>query len=767
MKMIFQHEENDCGAAALAMIFSYYGSKIPMAVCRQLTNTDKDGTSFYGIIDGAKKCGIIGTPLTGSYEELKDEITSGRVRLPIIAHTVIHNSKGHFLVISKITAKHVYVYDPAKGKRKLSVEQFCGEWTGNVISFCKSESYAELNLNRGIWSKFIILLKPHVLKLAVVVLLSLFVAALGILTAFLFQTIVDNFGVTSGYYVVDEVDDGCGEEHSEGEHIDDESENLQGANIFERLLVFIDNESYEYRSFFIAAIILYVIQGMIQFLRTVLVTNVSKKVDMNITMLYYIKSINLPMISSVTRKTGEYLSRFSDTSIIRDAIVGVTVNVFLDTCIAIGYGVILCSINLKMFTVACMVLLLYGLVIWGFHKPLEKINRNVMENAAQTESFLKESYDGTELVKTLSVQQYVINSLKKVYNKLLSFSVKKTLIVEAQDVIADTVEMVGSVIIMWIGFSMVIKGEVTIGSLLSFFIMLNYFTSPVKSLITLQPTIQSAVIAADRLNDILLLKSEQEQNEEKINSIEERNSWNKQWKRIKYNNVNFQYGNNGEVLKNINFIVNRGEHVAIVGESGSGKTTIAKMLVSLYHPVSGQIYLDSLNIESLYIEEIRKHAAFVNQEAYLFSNTIYNNIVMGRDGFSQEDIDEACKNAEIYDTIQQFSYGYQFNLNENGNNLSAGQRQRIALSRSLLSKPEILILDEATSSLDLITEGKVISNLFKNYESMTVIMIAHRLQSLVDFDKIIVVKDGEIVEQGNHKELLNLNGEYKRMWQNN
>lgn len=759
MKMIYQHDENDCGAAALAMILSCFGSKVPMAVCRELTNTDKEGTNFYGLIAGAKKCGIIGEALQGNITELMEGVQSGEIKAPFIAHFVIDNGRGHFVVVRKITEKKIYIYDPAKGKRSLSVQEFCGEWTGNIINFVKEPTYIKLNLSRGTWSKFFLLLRPHAAKLVGVVFLSLMVAVMSIITAFIFQTIVDNFGVTSGYYGVQDEDD-CDEEHE----IIEEDSDYEDTNLADRVLTYIDDESYEYTTFFVLVIILYIVQGMFQYVRTWIVTRVSRKIDMEVTMLYYIKSINLPLFTSLTRKTGEYLSRLSDTSVIRDAIVGVTVNVFLDICIAIGYGILLFSINGKMFMVACLVLLLYGIVIWSFYKPLDKINRNVMENAAQTESYLKESYDGSEVIKTLSSQNNVINKVKTMYNTLLNHSVKKTMVVELQDIIADTAELIGNVIIMWLGFSMVISGSVTIGSLLSFFIILSYFTAPVKGIITLQPTVQSAVIAADRLNDVLLMKSEAEEDKYRIGLIGTEKEWNSNWKNIRYDHVYYQYGNNIEVLKDINLIFNRGEHIAIVGKSGSGKTTIAKMLAALYRPTKGSVLSDNNRFEQMSVDEVRKYVVYIKQDAYLFSDTIYNNLTLGNMNVQQDAVDEVCKCVDIYDTIKQLPNEYNFYLQENGNNLSAGQRQRIALARGLLLKPQILVLDEATSSLDFATENIVLSNVCKNYPNMTIVMIAHRLQSIKDFDKIVVVSSGQVNECGTHEQLLSLNREYCDMW---
>lgn len=758
MKMICQHDEYDCGAAALAMILSYFGSKVPMAVCRELTNTDKDGTNFYGIISGAKKCGIIGEALQGNITELIGGVQSGEIKVPFIAHCVIDNGRGHFVVVRKITSEKIYIYDPAKGKRKLSIEEFGGEWTGNIINFIKDPTYNKINLSKGIWSKFFILLRPHVTKLVGVVLLSLLVAVMGIITAFIFQTIVDNFGITSGYYGVQDEDD-CDEEHEAEDDL-----NYEDTNLINNILTYIDNEAYEYTTFFIFVIILYIIQGILQYVRTMIVTGVSKKIDMEVTMLYYIKSINLPIFTSLTRKTGEYLSRLADTSVIRDAIVGVTVNVFLDICIAIGYGILLFSINSRMFIVACMVLLLYGIVIWSFYKPLNKINRNVMENVAQTESYLKESYDGSEVIKTLSSQNNVITKVKDMYSALLKHSVKKTMVVEFQDIIADTTELIGNVIIMWLGFSMVISGRVTIGSLLSFFIILNYFTAPVKGIITLQPTVQSAVIAADRLNDVLLMRSEAEEDRKRIGMLGKEKEWNIGWKNIIYDNVYYQYGNNAEVLKNINLTLYRGKCVAIVGKSGSGKTTIAKMLAALYRPTRGSVLLDNDNFDEMTVNEIRKYVIYIKQDAYLFSDTIYNNLTLGNKNIQQNIVDDVCKCVDIYDTINQLPNEYNFYLQENGNNLSAGQRQRIALARGLLLKPQVIILDEATSSLDFATENRVLSNICKNYPDMTIIMIAHRLQSIKKFDQIYVISDGQVTECGTHEQLLSLNREYRGMW---
>lgn len=319
------------------------------------------------------------------------------------------------------------------------------------------------------------------------------------------------------------------------------------------------------------------------------------------------------------------------------------------------------------------------------------------------------------------------------------------------------VQLVGEVVILWVGGMSVIKGNMTIGSLITFNSLLIYFLDPIKNLVDLQPQMQTAVVAADRLGEILDLEAEKKEDE--YNKL----SPNSLKGDIEIVDLDFRYGTRKLVLQDINMSIKKGESIAFVGESGSGKTTLAKLLLKLYLAEKGEILIEGNNIKDIQIEVLRDKIAYIPQETFLFSGSIYDNLTLGLDETNLEEVIEASKKAQAHDFINELPLRYDTRLEENGSNLSGGQRQRLAIARAMLKNPDILILDEATSNLDAITERTLDNTINEYARDMTTIFIAHRLSTIKNCDKIYVFEKGKIIESGSHLELIKLGGRYARL----
>ena len=747
MKVILQHDERDCGAACLAMVAAHYGRRVPISRCRELTRTDRSGTNLYGLTDGAARLGLRASALQGSPEELVRELEAGAVRFPFVAHTVSEEGMLHYIVVYGRKRGRFLIADPGKGKRRLTQSQFFRLWTGYIVTFEKTAEFQEGNETRGSFTKFFALLRGQKRKLAGILVLSLLISAIGIFGSFVFQIVLDHmmpdYAETAVVEPTEPEEDGHDHDHGEEGPLD-------------RLLDEVAAYAGRFDLLFPALIGMYLFQAALQLARSALIILLARRIDLRLALSYYHHIIALPVASVSVRQTGEYLSRFSDAATIRQAASTATLTLLMDTLMAAACGAILYTQNARLFFVTLVMVAIYAAVVLLFREPIRRSNRRMMERDAVLQSYFKESIDGVETVKAACAEEQVRQKATEKFHSFLSAVVRSSGVAALQETVVDAVEMVGTAAILWIGFSMALAGVVSVGSVITFYALLAYFTGPIQNLIALQPTIQTALVAADRLNDILELQSEAQDDAAKPLP---------QVQRWELRDVDFRYGNRELTLRKANLTLRRGEKIAIVGESGSGKTTLAKLLLRFYEPESGEILLDGEPNSRFDLRQLRESIAYVDQNTFLFSDTVGKNLRLGRSDASQEEVEAACRTSCADAFIARLPMGYDTPLDENGMNLSGGQRQRLAIARALLKKPQLLILDEAASHLDAMTEASLQEGLAGLDGSLTSILIVHRLTTAKNCDRIYVMEQGAVAECGTHEELLRKNGLYKKLWE--
>ncbi len=716
---IKQHDITDCGAACLATISKQNGYKIGITKIREVAGTDKQGTNAYGIIKAAEQLGFSAKGVKGNKEAFFTEFP-----LPCIAHVVVNGSLLHYVVIHKITKKQVIIADPGSGIVKLRPEEFFGEvhengkppkyqWTGVLILLVKSENFKKGDETKGLFSRFFSLLIPQKALIFNIFIASLIYTFLGILGAFYFKELLDNV--------------------------------LPNA-LYKTLM-----------TLSIGVILLNIFKVLLNAFRTHLLLYLSQKLDIALLLGYYRHVIDLPMNFFGTRKVGEIISRFNDAGKVRDAISGATLTIMIDTLMAIAGAIILFNQNSKLFFITIIMIILYVIIVVLFNKWYEKLNRNQMEDNAQLTSYMVESLNGIQTVKAYNSERKVKQETETKFIKLLKSVFNLSWVSNFQTSLKTFVELIGGVVIVWVGGISVINGEMTIGSLITFNSLLVYFLDPVKNLVNLQPQMQTAVVAADRLGEILDLEAEKTEKEYKKLKPDSLSG------DVEIKNVNFRYGTRKLVLENINIDIKKGQKIAFVGESGSGKTTLSKLLLNLYESESGDILINGNNIKDIQLEKLREKIAYIPQETFLFSGSILENLALGLDTYTLEDIYKASKMAQAHDFINELPLRYETRLEENGSNLSGGQRQRLAIARAMLKNPDILILDEATSNLDSITEKALDRTIHEFAKDITTIFIAHRLSTIKDSDMIYVFEKGKIIERGTHEELIKLGGKYSEL----
>ena len=311
---------------------------------------------------------------------------------------------------------------------------------------------------------------------------------------------------------------------------------------------------------------------------------------------------------------------------------------------------------------------------------------------------------------------------------------------------------------LYVGIMQVINNSLTLGSYMAFMTLAGYFMDPIGNLVSLQLSIQEANISMKRLSEIMDYEREQ-QSERQYQEITQIDG------DIKLNHVTFGYGNRKPALDDVSFTIEKGQKVALVGASGSGKSTIAKMLLKYYEPQSGDITIDGMDISEYRNDDIRRAVSYVPQNIELFSKSIYDNIRVTRQSATLDEVREAAKAADAHEFIKRLPMQYYTYLEEAGNGLSGGEKQRIALARAFLKENQFYIMDESTSNLDFATENIIFDMIYNKFRKKTMLIIAHRLATVKNCDKIIVMDKGKIVEQGTHKELLEKKGQYYRLWE--
>lgn len=707
-KCILQNDETDCGPACLAAIFRKYGLKVTIAKIRDIAGTDRQGTNAHGLVKVIEHFGF-----QQKVVEADKSVLTNKLPLPAIAHVIIDDSLLHYVVITKVKGDTVVVSDPAKGIVKYKKEDFLKIWTNILILIAPTNKSQKGNKKQSTLLSFFCLLISQKWLLLRIFILSMILTSIGIITSFYYQVLMDDIVPSSSLEMLNYVS--------------------------------------------VITLCLFFVQIGLNFLRGFLIVKLEQNIDIPIMLGYYNHALILPMKFYSMRDTGEIISRFNDASSIRDIVSEASLTIMMDTIMAVVGAVVLFNCNRLLFLISVVVLILYGIIVFIYNKPIKKINRKIMEMNSKVTSQFVETINGIETIKVFNQEKNEETKTDKLYKKFLKKIFNGGILSLSQQTVTMFVAVVGELVILWVGTACVIKGNLTLGELITFNALLGYFINPIKNLINLQPSIQTAVVAADRLGEILDIAPE-------YNDEQDQSDNKSRFNKVSISNLDFRYGTRDLVLRHINLEIHRGEKIAFVGESGSGKTTLAKLLVRLYEQEKGSIKLDSSDIREFSISQIRNNISYISQNTFLFSGTIKENLLFGNSDATDDDISQVCKMCELGEYINSLPLKLNTRIEENGKNLSGGQKQRLAIARALLNNPEILIMDEATSNLDYITEKSIEKTINTFSGNMTTIIIAHRLSTIKDCDKIFVFRNGEIVETGNHKDLLNQKGYYYQLW---
>lgn len=707
MKFVSQTDSTDCAAACLAMMSIYHGKDTTVGKMREACGTTTNGTSLTGLIKAAERLGFDAKALRISNEQL----LLRPFELPAIFHTVTEEGLNHFIIVTKMTKKSFHIIDPGFGKITMSHEEFFERFDNIVVLLKPNDSFVpEGTKTRGMLGQFLELMRPQRYLFITAIVAAFLMTLLGIASSFFNQILIDEI---LPYNLRDQ---------------------LVGLCI----------------AFFIIGLVNIIIGAIRQ--HTLL--HLSQKLSIWLMMGYYRHIFRLPMKFFGTRKTGDILTRFQDTTTVSNVASNIILTVVVDVVFAVISGIILFQINATLFGIVIIMTTISIIMIFIFKQPYKRLNREAMIAESKLNSQMIDSLRGIETVKVTSAYDERMDAIESRMIDTLKITYRENVTGNIQGSISGVVNSLGTIVSMFVGATMIMDGNLTLGTLMAFNALSGFFTSPISRLVSLQMQIQEGEIALNRLTEMY------ETDEEDIDRPDKGEISLKG--DIRMDDVSFGYGSEKKLIENMDLHITYGEKIAIVGGNGCGKTTLCKMLAGLWMPVSGKIRIAGKDVSQENLRRWRERIAYVQQNVELFSGTILQNLTMGSTERTREEIDWACEQADCDELIERLQGGYNYYLNEAGANLSGGERQRLSIARALLKEPDLMILDEATSNLDFMSESKVCDTIIGM--ECTVIIIAHRLSAISNCDRILVMDNGKIVENGTHDELLELNGTYTKLW---
>ncbi len=680
---IKQEGLKDCGVFSLLMIIKYYNGNVSVEQLRDMTKTTKNGTTAYHLLEAAKKVGLNAKGIKCKIDDLKTD----KVILPAIAHVTINNSYNHYIVIYEINFKKqtILIADPATKMKKISFDEFHNIWN-NVLIILYPQYKLPLYNNNLTFKYFLTnILKVCKSELKYIVALSIFMIFFSIFVSFYLKYIINGVSL-----------------HKPKEY-----------------LLFL----------FILFLNVHLLKIITEYYRNNILVIINKKIDALLTTETFYQIILLPYLYYCNRTTGEIIARINDLSNMRVIISKVIYVLFIDLPLTIVSFVILFFINSKLFIIALILLILYTLNLFIFKPFFEKYIDNIQNQKALVTSYMVESISGYETIKGLSIEAKTIKFFNKKYINLITNVQKLDEIYNLQYLIKEIINNVGFITIIFIGSLLVIEKTISIGDLLTFNALLTYFLGPIRNVVDMDITIKESKNSLKRVLNLFYDKKETG-----IIKSGARGD-------IIISNLNYTYNDHDYILKNINLEIKQGEKTLIVGSSGSGKSTLLKLIMKYYDTTRGSIIINNIDINDYHFSSYKKSISYISQKEILFTNTLEYNLKIASNCKSFYDVSKLC---EVDSIIKNCNTGYKMLIEENGYNISGGEKQRIILARALLKQFNILIIDEGLNEMDINLERRILKRIFSKFSNKTIIIVTHRLENMDLFDKVIELEKGII-----------------------
>ena len=715
-----QLESKDCGPTCLKIIAKHYKKTVSIQQLRSISETTRAGSSLLGLSDASENLGFRSLGIKITLERLKE------VPLPCI----LHWNKNHYTVLYKIKKDVFYLSDPAHGLLKYNKAEFLKHWIGNNAKDQTEEGItllieptakfydSDFEKDRSEFgfkflSKYIFKYKQFLWQLVIGLIA---VSLLQLIFPFLTQSIVDvgikNQDVHFVYLI-----------------------------LFAQLALFIGRTS-------------------IEVIRSWILLHLSTRINISLVSDFFIKLMNLPIAFFDTRMTGDILQRINDHKRIESILTTSSLSVLFSMVNLVVFSLVLAYYNLTLFGIFLTGSFLYFLWIIIFLKKRKDLDYKRFSEVSHEQSKVIELINGMQEIKLHNAEKQKRWGWEFVQARLFKVSIESLALEQYQSVGSGFINEVKNILITVLSAKLVIDGDITLGMMLAISYIVGQLNSPIAQLINFIREVQDAKISLDRLSEIHNKEDEEQRDVEKITDIPLASN-------IQLSKVSFRYiGSDQLVLQDLDLEIPANKITAIVGVSGSGKTTLMKLLLKFYEPINGQIKLGNYDLLNISQKTWRYECGIVMQEGYIFNDTIANNIAVSVDFIDKERLAHAVDVANIKEFIESLPLSYNTKIGMEGVGISAGQKQRLLIARSVYKNPNFLFFDEATSSLDANNEKVIMEKLNIFFKNKTVIVIAHRLSTVKNADQIVVLDKGRIVEVGNHKELVSRKGNYYNLVKN-
>ena len=689
MKVVLQDGIKDCGVCSLLSVIRYYGGDISKENLRELTNTNKSGVSAYDLVEAAKK---IGLEATGVYGDL---LKIEKNNLPCLAHVLINKSYKHFVVIYDIDLKKdkVLLMDPARGKVTVSISKFRLMSTKNFIFLRKVKELPSYNRSKIIKS----LLKNFIIKekkfIILIFILTCIFFLLQIITAFHFKYLLDfaiNYHVTKPIFII---------------------------------------SSY--------LLILYIFKELSNLFRDILLAKILSKLDLDVTMVTYKQVLLLPYMYYKSRTTGEVISRLKDLNTIKSFFANVCYSIFSGTIGLIMFSFILFRLHVKLsliIIIICGILLLLQIMFNSYKKKNIKL---LCFWRDKVNSYLVESINNASDIKSSHLEKRNVDIFKLKYQKFLKSNYKKMINDESFMFLKNIIHSLLITIIFCYGSYLVVKKEMSLGELLIYQNIFNYFLLFFNDLFIIFSSYHEFKVAFDRVNDLFTIREDNFIGSCYYTLCNVEGD-------IKFTNLN--YSMNKKIFNNLSLKIKDKEHILLVGSSGVGKSTLVKILMRYIVVPYGMVSINGMDINHYHLDAIRRNVTYVSNEDSLFTDTLSNNILLGRD-VSDSEFTKVLEITEVKEIINKKDEGINTLVEEGGFNFSSGEIQRIILARALIKKSSIYIFDEAFSQIDISKTRVILKNILDYLQDKTVIVISHRNNFYKLFKRVIEIKDGKASEK--------------------